>query len=375
MQTSLNKFLYETPEYRDWRLPENRKELFKRYFKWRVWSKDLDHTHYKNHFCENYDYERRAWFAMTFGMTYRTPQCFAYTETFPYFQEIDFGKLEAWNLENWKRTSYGTDARYNKGHFFDQCVSLKEWLGSKTFQQKLESICVFSSEKKNFEALYSEILKIHKFGRMTGWLSMQALFDLLKLPIDPGEIMISGYSPMNDSSLQSIWNGLCAYENLPEKMVGKYGSYEITNKDVDWASEKLMEYTASAEEFAGEKVDSFKKESIWCQYKRLFNEKESREYPGHASGDAASRYLFYKANWPEIDWKKFRVALRSQPGIVAGSTYRNEYNKIFGRTGFLLNMHEMFPDIPDAYDNLGININEDKVKEIWLDDSLEVPVF
>lgn len=363
---------YDTKYFQDWKEPENRKELFNRYFKWRVSCHDLDHTHYMNILCEDYDYERKAWFAFLFGMTYRTPQAFSYAEIFPYLTETDLDNVEEWHKENWKKTTYGTDARYNKGHFVSQTRSVKEWLGNKTFQQKFNEILIGNSQKENFYLLYKEILTLYKYGRMTGWLTMQALYDLLKLPIDPEEIMIEGFSPNNDSSLQSIWNGLCAYTNNTHKMVGKYGTYTCNNDDIMWAKESLMEYTAAAEYYSGFKIDSFRKESIWCQYKRLFNENESKEYPGHASGDATSRYLYYRNNWPEINWCKFRKALRSQPGYVKGVTYVKRFNEIFGEYNVLLNMNEMFDDMPNVYDILGENINNYKVKEIWTDDGLEV---
>jgi len=357
----------------DWKSPENRKELFNRYFNWRILTHDLDHTHYMRTLCSDYDYERKAWFAMLFGMTYRTPQAFAYAETFKYVHEHTIEEFEEWNTNNWKRTSYGTDARYNKGHFASQVKSVKEWLGTDTFESKFKKILVHDNEKQNFYAMYSEILKLYKFGRMTGWLCLQALHDLLELPIDPKDIMIDGYSPNNDSSLQSIWNGLCAYENRPDKMVGKYGSYVISDKDVEYSREALMEYTRLAEENAGFKIDSFRKESIWCQYKRLFNDNHSKEYAGHASGDATSRYLYYREHWPEIDWTKFRLALRTQPGYIKGCTYVNWYNSIFGEFNMMLNMNELYDDMPNVYNLLGEDANRNKVTEIWTDDNLVVP--
>lgn len=366
----MNKALGVNLQFEDWKSSENRKELFRRYYKWRVMTHDLDHTHYMNILCKDYDWEQKAWFAFCFGMTYRTPQSFAYTETFKSIYDV----TEEWHVANWKRTTYGTDARYNKGHFFNQVSSIKNWLAGKTFKQKIESIIVFDNQKENFWALYKEILTLYKFGRMTGWLTMQALHDLLQLPIDPEDIMLDGFSPNNDSSLQSIWNGLCAYTSQPEKMVGKYGNYTCTENDVAWAKEALIEYTQEAETIGGFKIDSFRRESIWCQYKRLFGEEGSKEYPGHASGDATSRYLYYRENWSEIDWSKFRQALRSQPGNVKGMTFVDWLNSVFGITGCMMNLHELYPDMPNVWELMNLEPAKFKVKEIWEDDGLVVPV-
>ena len=256
----LNSSLYPVEKFQDWRVPELRKELFNRYFKWRVTVHDLDHGYYMQNMCVNYSNEQKYWFAFCFGMTYRTPQAFAYTETFENINQV----TEEWHKENWKRTSYGTDARYNKGHFFKQVESIRSWLNGKTFEDKILSIIVHDNSNKNFWALYNEIITLYKFGRMTTWITCQALYDLLGLDIDPEEIMLEGFSPNQDSSMKSIWNGLCAYENTFDKMIGAYGNYEVTKKDVEEASHKLLQYTKEAEEFSGFKIDSFRKESIWC---------------------------------------------------------------------------------------------------------------
>lgn len=365
----MNKAMDIATHFEDWKQPEMRKELFNRYYKWRVMSHDLDHTHYMNILCKDYDWEQKAWFAFCFGMTYRTPQAFAYTETFKTIYDV----TEQWHIDNWKRTTYGTDARYNKGHFFKQVESVRAWLGGKTFREKIEGIIVHDTQRKNFWALYSEILSLFKFGRMTGWLTMQALYDLLDLPIDPEDIMLDGFSPNNDSSLQSIWNGLCAYTNQHDKMVGKYGSYSVTDADTLWAKGALLEYTEEAERAGGFKIDSFRRESIWCQYKRLFGEEGSKEYPGHASGDATSRYLYYREHWSDIDWTNFREALRAQPGTVKGMNFVDWLNSAFGRTGVLMNLHEIYDDMPNAWEFMEVDPAQYRIAEIWTDDGLEVP--
>lgn len=365
-----NKHLQQT----DWRLPELRSELFNRYAKWRTTVHDLDHSHYCQVLTEDYDYEQKAWFAFAFGQTYRTPQAYVFAEQFPRLQ-TSVNELNEWNTGNWKRCTYGTDARYNKGHFAKQSESVLNWLNGSTFEDKFNSILVHDTQRENFYALYKEITGLYKYGRMTGWLTMQALYDVLQLPIDPEQIMLEGFNPNNDSSLKSIWNGLMMYHNTPHKCVGgKYGNYTVTKQDSEWADRELMELTTRAEELGEFTMDSFKKESIWCQYKRFFREGNSVEYPGHASGDATSRYLYYRDNFPEYDWSKFRKALRNQPSIIAGKSFVDWHNGLFGRTGGLLNMHEMFDDMDNMYELMEMPEDYAIVVELWEDDGLEAPV-
>jgi hypothetical protein len=215
---------------------------------------------------------------------------------------------------------------------------------------------------------------------MTAWLTCQCLYDVLRLPIDFDNVFIR--SPARDSGMQSVWNGYCMLKGQYDRLLGeKYGGngsgagYTPTEEDLRYVSQDVMRYRRRAEEYARVSVDVFKWESIWCQFKRLFREPVSHEYPGHSSGDACSRYLYYRQHWPEADWGRFRKALLSQPGMIRGQTYVHEQNKVFGRTGLLLNMHEMYPDMPDAYERLGIDPNDNLISELFQDQGEEVPVL
>jgi hypothetical protein len=361
------------PTEKDWRLPENREELFLRYFAWRVKHEDLDQRHWMRTLCKSYDLEQKMWFAMVFGMTYRSCQSWAYTQTIPYIHDYPLEQIETWHIDNWKRTTYGSDARYNKGHFVRQCESLKNWLNGSTLTDKINSIVVYDSSKENFYALFKEIKTLFKFGRMTTWLAMQALHDLADLPIDPGTPILDGYGPHNDSSMESIWNGLCAVRDEPHKMVGKYGDYVPDKKDMGWFQDQIKEYSEKGQTFTGVAVDSFRCETIWCMYKRLFNENASKEYAGHSSGDHAQWYLYYREHWPEIDWSPYRQAARTLPGSIRGKQIVPWHNAVFGRTGLLINMHDMYEDLPNVYNVLGIEQTDGVVSEFWSDDGMKTP--
>ena len=354
----------------DYRLPENRYELFSKYYRWRITHKDLDQTHYIQEVTKNYSREKKMWFALCFGMTYRTIQAYTYTETFPNILEISESDLEVWHADNWRRTTYGSDARYNKGFFAKQVKSVKEWL------EKVDEILVGSTPEENFELLYRDIIKLYKFGRMTGWLCLQAFHDAVGLDIDPNRVMIKGFTPNSDSSLQSIWNGLVTLLNEPEKTIGKKGNgYKCQPWEVQWAEEKIQEAFTLSEKGTDIHTDSFKKETIWCMFKRFFLADGSKEYPGHSSADHASKYLIYRETWPEIDWEPYRRAMRNLPNHIGVTNFTDWFNAIFQKTGLLIHMDDMFPELPNFYSELGLNRNEFLIKEAYTDSKLEVPIL
>lgn len=359
---------------RDWRLPRHREELFLRYFKWRTSVHDLDHSHYCKTLTEGMSPQERAWFAFLFGMTYRTPQAYAYWWHFRTVEGIDWQAAEEWHKDNWKRTTYGTDARYNKGHFIAQAQSVRQWAGVGGLLKKVRGLTSGPDPRANFERLFAEVQGLFKYGRMTGWITCQCLYDVLGLNIDFDNVLIA--HPAKDSSTQSIWNGYWTLRDRPEKFLGKYRTdpeYVVTDEDYREAVEGIKAWRLRAEQYAGAPVDVFKWESVWCQFKRLFNSNRSWEYPGHSSGDAASRYPYYRTYWPEIDWGPFRRALLTQESVIKGQTYMVEYNKLFGRTGLLLNMHEMYRDLPNAYHLLNLDPNVNLIPELFLDEGLVVP--
>lgn len=361
---------------KDWRKIDFREDLFLRYFSWRTSIHDLDHSHYCKTLCQDMTAEQKTWFGFLFGMTYRTPQAYAYWWTFPDFEQIDREELELWHVDNWKRTSYGTDARYNKGYLVSQVVSLTQWCGKESLHSKVTRLTRSKDPGKNFQTLFDSICEVFKYGRMTAWITCQCLYDVLGLNTDFDNVLIK--NPNSDSSMKSVWNGYCMLKGQYDKLLGEQYStteYKVTQEDLRLVSQDIMRYRRIAEEYAGRSVDVFKWESIWCQFKRLFNPKASKEYPGHSSGDAVSRYLYYREHWPEVDWSLFREALLSQESIVKGQTYRNDYNGVFGQTGLLLNMHEMFDDMPNAYYVLKLNPNENLVRVLFEDHGMSVPVI
>ena len=150
---------------RDWRKLKYREELFLRYFTWRIKVHDLDHTHYCRTLTSEMTEDQKCWFSFLFGMTYRSPQAFAYWSTFPDFEELDIDEVEEWNIDNWKRTTYGTDARYNKGHFASQTGSLMEWAAEdeETLLQKVKRLTSEDCPSKNFESLFAGVCEVFKF--------------------------------------------------------------------------------------------------------------------------------------------------------------------------------------------------------------------
>jgi hypothetical protein len=335
----------------DWREQKNRMQAFLDYYGCRRISHDLDHTHYYTTYAsrKNLDFEQSSWLALLFGQTYKVAQATAYFEAFPDFHSVTEDEFLAWNAENWGRTSYGTDVRYNKGHFAEQAISIKRWLGGKTFAEKINPIVESADQDANFFRLYEEICKIERYGRMTAWLTSQALWDITKIPINARTILI------DDPANWSPYNGVMILYGLEHLMAGKHNKvnpgYKPSLQDRKTASSLLEETWQELEKRYPEwEIDGFRLETCLCQYKKLFT---GVEYIGHASGDACQSYVHVASKFPEVNLSDLRAALETQHPTMAKQPRIKMLNTVFKRYGVLLNAH-ILTGVQDEYEMLGI---------------------
>lgn len=347
----------EPTEWRDWRNPEDRVELFLKYYKARRLCGDLDHTREITAVADyhNMNFEERAWLSFLFGMTYKVPQAYTYWQAFPDFHKATVQDFEDWNAKNWSRTVYGTDARYNKGHFAEQASSIKVWLGGLTFEEKISKF-LKRTQEENFWDLYKEVCSLHKYGRMTTWLTSQGLWDLLKLPISIRSVLVE------HGENWSSYNGICYMMLKEHKMFerkgghGVPGSFSPSKKDLQEGAADIENLWRRMEaSFPTWEIDGFRLETALCQYKKLFT---GVEYIGHAAGDAAQSLLKIQANFPEFDYTPLKKSALSLPKCLAGRPRIKTYNTLFQRYGVLLFENLAEEGGSDNTEALGIDLPE-----------------
>lgn len=325
----------------DWRKPENRLEGFSRYYYWRIVNNDLDHGHWLKHCSKDLDLESRLWMAHLFGQTYSVPLTYAFYQHHPTISDINRVELKNWNDENYARSKYATDTKYNKGYFSRISESYFDWLDANSQESKLSSLDIFSyslSPSEKFKILHKESLSWYKFGNMTSWLYCQAVNDIVpEIKIDPGTVFIEG------SGNTSVWNGLMFLLNREDQLVGDKYEFRVTRADKNRANDDVLKVAESITSRYGIEVDFFKLESALCQYKKMHF---GRDYPGHTSGDFHDRGILFESElFPELDWTKYREANRALPEITRFKHQIKKDNMHFKETGELMNLHTVFDDM------------------------------
>lgn len=351
---------------KDWRLNENRDELFFRWFDWRLKGGGIDHYLWNNGYRDTahsvtgapMTEDQRFWFAYLFGMTYQSSMAWIFYQTFPDYDKLDFAELDRWNRETMPRQKFATDTRYNKGHIVKMVQSFQEFVnrrGKGNIKQAFLD-CLVDDETQSYHNVNEEIQKLYKFGRMTGWLFSQALAETCDLPIRPDTMFI------NDPANTSVWNGLMFYNNSEHLTVGEhYANHKPTPQDRQRAAVWERELMAAARDRISDPYLSyFTLETHLCQCKKLF---VGRDYPGQNTGDAVNRFLDFKEKWPEISFQGFADTVDQK--IYPAIRWNRESKalmKLFEATGSPINLHEQYPeDMPNMYEILDI-------KREWLFD-------
>lgn len=342
----------EITHHRDWRLPENRMEGFLRWLKWRLKYSDLDHYGCNNAYRDyaGMTKEQQYWFSLIFGMTYQSEMAWVIFSQFPDWTKIDLEKLQEWNVKNLPRQKYAKDTKYNKGRITEQLSSIKksaEPFGSLT--NFFESSITVPGQK-SFEVIYEKVGTLHKYGRMTQWITLQTLYETAGLPIAPNTMLAW------DESAWSVRSGLMYLYGKDDKLEAK--GAKLDSDDIDWVrgiEAKLLE--TCVEYLDGEyDVSNYLIESHLCQYKKLML---GGDYAGHSTGDHVSRATTLSELWPEVEFKPFwDFHGVGHYKLLRGKTENKALRNLTCRTGQMINMHEDFPDMPNMYEELGITLDD-----------------
>lgn len=326
----------------DYRLVENRREAFIRWYAWSLQYKDCDPavwaTNYMNKRYEHND-EQKLWLCWLYGNTYHLPTAWVLLNEFPDYELATVDRMTQWNAANYKRLRYQTDTKWNKGHLPVMFESYQQFIGNNTQRNRLESF-YGDSEEANFDALWTSVkASLHKFGRYSTWFYLQHLKHTAGVRINPTSLMLDDY----DGS-RSHRNGLLYALGQEDDMDRKLTANEYANLESK-AYELLCETKARFPELASS-VDYFTMETCLCSFKKIFREHHGR-YLGYYLDRQAEEISKVEADgWYGIDWnvlwqsreETIDTRLDHKQGID------KEKFSSFVRTGKLDKLHWIFQD-------------------------------
>lgn len=326
----------------DYRLEQNRREAFIRWYAWSLKYDDCDPavwcTNYLHNRYEHND-EERIWFAWLYGNTYQLPTAWVLKNEFPDFELATVDRMEQWNSTNYKRLRYQTDTKWNKGHLPAMFASYQKFIGNKTQREILESYYGYT-EEENFNNLWKGIKSsLHKFGRYSTWFYLQHLKHTANIRINPTSLMLDDY----DGS-RSHRNGLLYALGKEHDVDRKLTAGEYANLESQ-AYEILCETEARFPELASS-IDYFTMETCLCSFKKIFREHHGRYLGYYLDRQAEEIKMAEGDGWYGIDWDVLWQA-RNETIDLRLDTKRGidkERYSSFLRTGKLENLEWMFDD-------------------------------
>lgn len=306
----------------DYRLKENRREAFIRWYAWSLKYDDCDPavwmTNYVNERYEHND-EQRLWLCWLYGNTYYLPTAWVLMNEFPDYELATVDRMTQWNTTNYQRLRYQTDTKWNKGHLPVMFESYQKFIGDRSQRETFESYYVGDS-KQNFDALWG-VLKtnLHKFGRYSTWFYMQHLRHTAGIDVEPTSLMLDDY----DGS-RSHRNGLLL-------AIGQDDDYDRKLSGRDYAYLESVSSGIIAEMVdrfpeLSDKIDYFTMETCLCSFKKIFREKHGRYLGYYIDRQSDEIKKVSDDGWYGIDWDVLWQS-REETLDIRMATERNTINK------------------------------------------------
>ena len=282
----------------DYRIKENRREAFIRWYAWSLKYNDCDPavwlTNYLNKRFEH-NSEQKIWFCWLYSNTYQLPTSWVLLNEFPDFELATYDRLNSWNTENYLKLRYQTDTKWNKGHLPVMFNSYKEFISDSTQKQAIES-CYGQNEKENFKNLWEIVnSKFYKFGRYSTWFYLQHLKSTANIKIEPTSLMLNDYS-----GSRSHRNGLLLALGRDSECDTKLSKEQYDYLEHE-ASSILEEMLGRFPELKSD-LDFFTMETCLCSFKKIFREKRGRYLGYYLDRQAEEICLAENDGWIGIDW-------------------------------------------------------------------------
>ena len=326
----------------DYRLKENRREAFIRWYAWSLKYDDCDPAVWATNYLHNrynHNDEERIWFAWLYGNTYQLPTAWVLKNEFPDFELATVDRITQWNTTNYKRLRYQTDTKWNKGHLPAMFASYKKFIGNKSQREVLESY-YGSTDTENFDNLWAVVKdSLHKFGRYSTWFYLQHLKHTAGIRITPSSLMLSDF----DGS-RSHRNGLLLALGRDDDYDRKLTSADYSNLESQ-ATEILLESKARFPDLT-DQIDFFTMETCLCSFKKIFREKHGRYLGYYLDRQAEEIMQSEKDGWYGIEWQVLWDARNETIDLRLDDKRGIDKERFpnFIRTGRLENLEWMFDD-------------------------------
>ena len=371
--------------YKDFRLPENRVEAITKVCHCRMLHGDLDHWHSGLAIAAQLKLtnEQKAWFAMLFGISYRTYWASIVLQKFPDIGNTDPNEIDKWLKAeyklpdgttgyNYERVIYGNDCKWNRGKTSEGVQKLtvtiraiQNSVGSDGLYQYLQLLLQENEAKANKELLDRFLFSIPYYGWMCSWLAAQMLYDFFDFDIDHWKL------PFPDN--WSSYNSVCYIYDKLDYMTSK--DRKPTPEMVEEIHEDFLHLMGYMNEHIPFYVDAYNVESVLCEYRKTAFGPKIKEFNFWNTAEQNILFLESREKWLDeiyegsITFLPMLIGQMTKRGYCKGAGYDKRYFRIVSETGMLQNIDQTYPELPDVYSYLDIprpeEVQIDLINEMW----------
>lgn len=167
--------------------------------------------------------EERLWFCFLNGNTQNVLTSWIIFEKFPKLNAATLRGLKAWYNLEFRRFSWDTDRRHQKGDFLDAVASYFSFLDGRTQREAFGAICSTDYPKENFRRLWAVVRgSFYSFGRLATFSYIEYL-RIAGLAVDCDQLFLEDIG-----GSRSHRNGIC-------RVLGW--------DDMDWTKDHAVTYS------------------------------------------------------------------------------------------------------------------------------------
>lgn len=234
---------------------------------------------------------QQLWLCWLYACTYNVATAWVIFNEFPDYENVDVDRLAAFNRANIKRLPYQKDQKWLRGHLAPMYTSLRELCG-----ESLDSY--WSRHYGDFHSTWKAVMSLHKVGRYTAWMFMQAMHEVCDLEIEPDTL------ELNHDSSQMHRGGLCLALGFGEwaEKGHKFTPEQLHLLEVH-ASLLLEDVRSSFPDLTVIRPNFYSMETALCAYRKLFRRERGRYLGYYLDRWAEDIQKTASQDWPGIDWE------------------------------------------------------------------------
>jgi len=246
--------------------------------------------------------EQILWFCFLSSITYQLPTAYLIINEYPDLENVDIPRLSKWWEEVQARCPFQTD-KLKQRKFFPETVESYQKLVGKSQIEFMKGI-VDGTPQENFDNLWQIAYKdLKHFGRFSFWNWAQMLKQVAKLPVEPESLMFG--EPFSESHT----HGACyafsrdqwaVKERFKENGKKKKIVHSFTKEEKSFLEEESRRIATILSEDVP--VDNYFLETVYCAFKKLFRERDSRYIGFYLDRQAEDIKKIEKCGWYGVDW-------------------------------------------------------------------------